>query len=281
MDDYNINVLSEAKNEYSSRLVTILTPLILEGVKSIFNEATKLCLDNDEEEKYLMTFQNFLSRVTKWNSTIIDEETKRIVTQSNCSYLEDLLTCVHITQLKILTSIRVSQKQKKIDIDIPTLDTFIHRCYISYARKLYSNVYLFESNILPLNYQKNMREAELMCQESVLQVIRANIPVEKILRAYIDETVDDEIIEEIVEKEVTELEKKKIEEELETVIKDDKDGTITKSEDTVVVEKPHLEKTNIIAEALKTNSISNKIKEDTNEHNIKLTIDTPPILNSM
>ena len=204
MDDYNVNVLSEAKNEYSSRLVTILTPLMLEGVKSIFNEATKLCLDNDEEEKYLMTFQNFLSRVPKWNSTIIDEETKRIVTKSNCAYLEDLLTCVHITQLKILTSIRVSQKQKKIDIDIPKLNTFIHRCYICYARKLYSNVYLFEKDILPLSYQKNMREAELMCQESVLQVIRENMPVEKILRAYIDETVDEEVIEETLEKNVEE-----------------------------------------------------------------------------
>ena len=104
MDDYNVNVLSEAKNEYSSRLVTILTPLMLEGVKSIFDEATKLCLDNDEEEKYLMTFQNFLSRVPKWNDTIVEEETKRIVTNSRCSYLEDLLTCVHITQLKILIS---------------------------------------------------------------------------------------------------------------------------------------------------------------------------------
>ena len=200
MDDYNVNVLSEAKNEYSSRLVTILTPLMIEGIKSIFDEAAKLCLDNDEEEKYLMTFQNFLSRVPKWNATIIEEETTRIITQSRCSYLEDLLTCVHITQLKILTSIRVSQKQKKIDMDIPKLSTFIHKCYISYARKLYSNVYLFETGILPLNYQKNMREAELMCQESVLHVIRENMPVEKILRAYIDETVDEEVIEETIEK---------------------------------------------------------------------------------
>ena len=30
MDDYNVNVLSEAKNEYSSRLVTILSPLVNE-----------------------------------------------------------------------------------------------------------------------------------------------------------------------------------------------------------------------------------------------------------
>ena len=140
MDDYNVNVLSEAKNEYSSRLVTILTPLIIEGIKSIFNEANKLCLDNDEEEKYLMTFQNFLSRIIKWNQAIISDETKRIVQKSGCNYLEDLLTCVHIAQLKILTSVRVGQKQKKIDIDIPKLDGFIHKVYIFLARKIYKNV---------------------------------------------------------------------------------------------------------------------------------------------
>ena len=83
MDDYNLNVLSEAKNEYSSRLVTILTPLMIEGIRSIFDEAIKLCLDNDEEEKYLMTFQNFLSRVPKWNATIIDEFRRFI---DLCSY---------------------------------------------------------------------------------------------------------------------------------------------------------------------------------------------------
>jgi len=244
MDDYNVNVLSEAKSEYSSRLVTIMTPLMLEGIKSIFNEAIKLCLDNDEDEKYLMTFQNFLSRVPKWNETIIQEETKRIVKSSRCDYLEDLLTCVHITQLKILTSIRVSQKQKKIDIDIPKLATFVHKCYIAYARKLYSNVYLFEKDILPLNYQKNMREAELMCQESILNVIRENMPVEKILRAYIDETVDEEVIEETIERTVNEAVKRQMEEEAtETEKLENKmeETGITKNQDTVELEKPTLE----------------------------------------
>ena len=101
-----------------------------------------------------MTFQNFLSRVPKWNSTIIDDETKRIINLSQCNYLDDLLTCVHITQLKILTSIRVSNKQKKIDIDIPKLHDYIHKIYIAAARKLYGNVYLFEENIMPLDKQK-------------------------------------------------------------------------------------------------------------------------------
>ena len=279
MDDYNVNVLSEAKNEYSSRLVTILTPLMIEGTKSIFEEACKLCNDNDEGEKYLMTFQNFLSRVPKWNSTIIEEETKRIITLSQCNYLDDLLTCVHITQLKILTSIRVSQKQKKIDIDIPKLSDFIHKCYIQYARKLYSNVYLFEKDILPLSYQKNMREAELICQESILQVVRDGMPVEKILRAYMDETVDEEIIEETVEKMVDETEKI----ELEQKAKQDSETTTTDSEQINTVKKPVLEKLNetvAVAGDTETNkeNFNNKENTETGDKtaNINLVIETIP-----
>jgi len=273
MDDYNVNVLSEARNEYSSRLVTILTPLMIEGIKSIFDEAYTLCLDNEENEKYLMTFQNFLSRVPKWNSTIIEEETQRIVKTSQCSYLEDLLTCVHITQLKILTSIRVSQKQKKIDIEIPKLHQFIHKCYISYARKLYSNVYLFEKNILPLTIQKNMREAELMCQECILQVIRDNMPVESILRAYMDETVDEEIIEETIEKVPTPEEIAKIEED-----KKEQKSKIIKTENTLNVEKPELEKVDSSTNKEVTNKKEKEEPNDSNKNELKLEIDTDKLL---
>ncbi len=214
MDDYDVNMLSEAKNEYCVRLVNILTPLIMQGVNSIFDEAVTLCESNDEDDKYLMTFQNFLTRVPKWNQSLMDEETSRIQKESGCSYLDDLITCVHISHLKLLTSIRVSQKQKKIDIDIPKIDQFIHKVYIGYARKIYQNVYLFEKDVMPLQKQKNMREAEVLCNQSILNVIRDSVPVETILRAYIDETVDEEVIEEIIEKNMEKKEAEKLEQEI-------------------------------------------------------------------
>jgi len=192
MDDFVISNLNESRNEWCSRLVSIFTPLVIEGVRSIFNESWKLCLDNDEVNKYLMTFQNLLSRVPKWNNEIIEEERKRIVERSGCNYLEDLITCVHVIQLKVLTCIRVGNKQKKIDISIPKLDNFIHKVYINAARKVYSNVYLFEKNVHPLQSQKNNRELELIVQECILSAIRDSIPTESIIRAYMDEAVEQE-----------------------------------------------------------------------------------------
>lgn len=202
MDDFNINSLQESKNEWSSRLINILTPFIIEGTKSMFGESHKICINNGEEEKYLMTFQNFLTRTPKWNNSIIEEEKNRIIQRSNCNYLEDLITCVHIIQLKLLTAVRVGNKQKKINIDIPKLDDFIHKIYINTCRKLYSNVYLFEMNIAPLQIQKHNRELELIVQDCILNTIRESIPVETILRAYLDETIEEHVEEEIVEKEI-------------------------------------------------------------------------------
>ena len=199
MDDFNVSALHESKNEWGSRLVTILTPLIIDGYKSILDESVKLCKENGEMDKYLMTFQNLISRIPKWNTQIIETERKRICDKSGCNYLEDLVTCVHIIQLKILTAMRVGQKQKKIDINIPKLDDFIHKTYINVARKIYKNVYLFETNIAPLSIQKHYRELEIIVQECILNTLRESIPVESILKAYMDETVEEDVIEEIKE----------------------------------------------------------------------------------
>ena len=199
MDDFNVSSLHESKNEWGARLLTILTPLIIEGFKSIFDESYKLCSDNNEIEKYLMTFQNFITRIPKWNSTIIEAERKRIIDRSGCSYLEELVTCIHIIQLKLLTAMRVGKKQKKIDINIPKLDDFIHKCYINVARKMYKNVYLFDLNCQPLQVQKNNRELELIIQECILNAVIDSIPLESILKAYMDETVEEDVIEEIKE----------------------------------------------------------------------------------
>ena len=82
------------------------------------------------------------------------------------------------------------------------LDSFIHKVYINVARKVYMNVYLFEKNINPLQTQKNNRELETIIQECILNAIRESIPTEAIIRAYMDESVEEEeevIIENIEE----------------------------------------------------------------------------------
>ena len=266
MDDYNLSSLEESKNEWCSRLVSILTTSIITGVMSIYKEALRMCDENDQEDKYLMTFQNLLSRVPEWNPTIVEVERKRIEVESRCKYLEDLVTCVHIIQLKALTCIRVGQKQKKIDLDIPSIDNFIHKVYINTARKLYTNSYLFEKNIPPLEIQKNNYQLEKLVKESILMTIRDNIPIEQILRVYMDETDEQNI--EVTQQEVI-TEKPKETKELSSVspCQDDNDKNTIKEEVQKEIDQKHDKiddtlKTFIEKESDNINLEINDIKQD-------------------
>jgi hypothetical protein len=195
MDDFVLGNLQESRNEFCARLINILTPHIVYGLKSIFDEAWKLCIENDEAPKYLMTFQNFLMRVPKWNVAIIEQEAARIVERSGCGHIEELITCVHIIQLKMLTCMRAGSKQKKIDISIPKLADFIHKVYVNVARKMYSNVFLFEKSKQHLQIQKYNRQLELIVKECILNTVRESIPIEHLLKVY----MEDEFIEEDTE----------------------------------------------------------------------------------
>ena len=220
MDDFVLSNLNESRNEWCSRLVSILSPRIIEGIRSIFNESWKISVENNEVDKYLMTFQNFICRVPKWNATIIDNERARIIEKSGCNYLEDLITCVHVIQLKVLTCVRVGTRQKKIDISIPKLNDFLHKVYINVASKIYKNAYLFDKNASPLVQQKYNREFEIIIEECILKTIRDSIPTEAIVRAYLDESIEqeEEIIEEIVVTDKKEEVKEEVKEEEKEVV---------------------------------------------------------------
>jgi hypothetical protein len=257
MDDYTLSTIIESKNEWCARLTNTLAPCIIEGLRSVFSEAYNVCKENDEESKYLMTFQNFLNNIPKWSSEIVENEKQRIITSSACNYLEDLLSCVHITQLKSLTTSRVGLKQKKINIDIPDLGKFIHKTYINVARKVYVNIYLFEANIKPLQVQKNNRELELIVKECILNTIRDSIPIEHILQMYLDETQETDV---------------EVEEKKEIVTDKEALEKLNKLKETKELEKIKKEALEKIKEESKTNlkkALKNATK-DLNEDNLEI-----------
>ena len=278
MDDFNVSSLHESKNEWGSRLLTILTPHVVDGLKSIFDEAVKLCKDNNEMDKYLMTFQNFITRIPKWNPTIIETERKRIVEKSGCNYLEDLVTCVHIIQLKLLTAIRVGQKQRKIDVSIPKIDDFIHKVYINVARKVYKNVYLFEINTPPLQVQKHFRELETIVQECILNTVRDSIPVESILQAYMDQTVEEDVVEEVKEQIIEQPTKK--EEETQIIkeggsTEEKVDSNVVPISDEIDSQPKTLETTFIETEKPSSRLSFNDTDYARDEHNNDVSIEAP------
>jgi len=271
MDDFTTSGLHESKNEWGARLLTILTPHIIEGFRSILEESVKLCRDNDEMDKYLMTFQNFISRIPKWSNEIVTTETNRIIEKSGCQYLEDLITCVHVIQLKILTAVRVGQKAKKVDMNIMNVQDFIHKVYINTARQVYKNVYLFDINIPPLQKQKNNRELEIIVQECILNTVRDSIPVQTILRCYLDETTEEDIIEEVKEEDITPVPPPEPEVKEETTQEAGGESTEENKELQVTKEDIITEENNAISvpSSLSFNDIDTAVDTNKNEYSIE------------
>jgi hypothetical protein len=199
MDDFNPSALHESKNEWCARLVTLLTPQLVDGFRTMSDNTARTCAQNNEPNAYFDVFQKSITEVPKWSSMTVEAECARIAEKSQCAFLQDLVACVHIVQLKILTAMRVGHKQKKIAINIPKLDVFIHKAYINCAREIYKNAYLFERGVLPLQRQKLNRELEVIVQSAILNTIRDSIPVENILKVYMDESVEEDTVEQLQE----------------------------------------------------------------------------------
>ena len=71
-----------------------------------------------------MRFQEQLALIPKWNQEIINEEYERIVEDSKCDWLDELITAIFLSHTKILTAIKTNNKNSKINLKIPKIDHF-------------------------------------------------------------------------------------------------------------------------------------------------------------
>jgi len=187
-----LGILSDAKNEFTEQIIMLLTPRIHEGIRSIFELCKKKCIENNSNENSLLpSFQLLLSDISKWNNETIMNEYERIQKKTNCKYLEDLLTAVFISHTRVLSSIRNSNKKKNINLKIPKIHNFIHKCYINTAREFWKYTYLFNETNNKLEVQKNMKQLEDIIKQSILLTIRKLLPVYDILKEYLMENVEE------------------------------------------------------------------------------------------
>ena len=184
----NIGVYSEAKGEYTRQLCQFIVPALMTYFLEIIEDVKQKDTDS---RKLLWNFQNYLKDIPEWNVDKVKRETGRIQSLVKCDYLEELLTAVFIAHTKVLSAIRLTTKQKKLQISIPKLEHFLHRTLSDCARLVWSNVYLFTPTGAAVERQKNLNTVEGLLNEGILQSIRTMLPVKSILREYLHEDGDD------------------------------------------------------------------------------------------
>lgn len=177
-------LLVETKKEYTKSLCLVLQPQILKGIRSIYLDAQRLSKRNNT----LRTFQKLLENIPKWDRTTLTVECERIAHSSNCSYLSELITAVFVCYTKVLTAVQVGEKRASVDLDIPSTETFVHKCYIEAARRFWREPYLLSANVTTLEYQKNLRYCEKVINESIDETIRGLLPIQHIMQQYLQDT---------------------------------------------------------------------------------------------
>jgi hypothetical protein len=168
-----------------------------------------------DPKKLLLSFQILLEDISEWNHDKVQRETQNIAMGTQCDYLEELLTAVFVAHTKVLSSIRLTNKQKRLQITIPKLEHFLHKTLIECARFLWTNTYLFSSSCTAIEKQKNMRHVESFIGDGIAQGIRLMLPVKSILREYLSTEESDHDDSEEEEEEEEEHEEEE-EEEVET-----------------------------------------------------------------
>ena len=192
MDDGNLAILVDAKLEYTKQLVNIISPNIFLGVKTLYNKCNEICkLENSNDILY--RFQVELSEIPKWNQEVINSEYHKLIENSKCDWLEDLLTAVFVSHTRILTSINSNKNKNKINLKIPKVDHFIHLCYIEIARYFWKNTYLFDDSVNKYEYQRNRRETEQIIDTIINETIRKQLPVKHILKEYLGSEFKDNV----------------------------------------------------------------------------------------
>ena len=194
MDAPEISVYGEAKGEYTRQLCVFLVPCLETYFLNLLEEAKK---QSPSAQKNLWEFQNLLQSIPDWNQDKVIRETELIQKDCKCDYIEELLTAVFIAHTKVLSAIRLTTKQKKLQITIPKIDHFLHRVLSDCARSLWTNAFLF-ADTNSIEKQKNLRQVSSLIQDAILQAIRGLLPVKSILREYLHADEDGEDEDEVV-----------------------------------------------------------------------------------
>jgi hypothetical protein len=178
------SVYSEAKGEYTKQLQLFILPAFHRFFMDLLHQASA---EEPQAKRQLWKFQELLSQIPEWNIDKVQRETSKIVHDIQCDYLEELLTAVFIAHTKVLTAIRVGNKNKRVQITIPKLDHFLHRALSESSRLLWSSAYLFHNELSAIEKQKNHRQIEQLLQDGIAQAIRGLLPVKNILKDYLAE----------------------------------------------------------------------------------------------
>ena len=175
----NLNILIHNKNEFIDRLDKTLSPSILEGIYSIYNNIKS----KNKVHKYILKeFQQELANTPDWSQSIINGEFDRIKNNSKCTWLDDLIKNIFMVNAEILSiTSNEETKQDKLTISLPSPQMFIHKCYVNVARHIWKNPQLCYHKLLNSQIIENKNKVRDIVNSCIKDTLAEIMPLEEFI----------------------------------------------------------------------------------------------------
>ena len=180
-----LKIFGDPKNDFINLLIYKLSHEIRFIINSIYNSCKNEVNNIEPNNNVLHSFQKLLEEIPKWDKIFIKNETNRI--KQRIPIIEDLLTCVLISNTRLLCAFNT-----KLKIKIPKLTTFVHKCYTLIAKELWQSTYLFEDKQDKKIIQQNKRIINNIINSNIENAIRIYLPIKSILKYYIENNLNDD-----------------------------------------------------------------------------------------
>jgi hypothetical protein len=265
----------DAKDIYTDHLMNILTPLIYEGLNSLYmqsKEYEKQAIGREKKDRDFKNpganhfFQIMMSSLREMNDTSIEEETKRIKNICGCAeYFDDLIKAVIKSHISVLTcTVKEPKllKENKFHQSV-NINTFIHKCYIESIKFIFEMPEIFGAG------KKSQQTIIYYIKLGIKDAIKQTLPMRQILEEFLNnnyESVYESHMEKIknilienIKKEKMESSKVNMLEESDVKGNDDKDN-FDFDLDEFIVKKKNIEKTEIKPEI--KSEIKSEVKQE-------------------
>jgi hypothetical protein len=123
----------------------------------------------------LMKFQFALKKVPNWTHAQIKEQLDAIT--SRCSWFKDLMVGLFVAYInKLASNLRTNASSGKLNIKLPSDETFIHTCFVRCSADLYEDPYVMSES-----EPGRTKKLDERITRDILKSIKKLIPIKAIL----------------------------------------------------------------------------------------------------
>ena len=144
-------------------------------------------LDPDQKESHspLIKFQLALKKIPNWSNTQIKKHIDELT--NRCNWFKQLLIGLFVAHINMISNgIRTTTQRKKLNLKLPSDETFVHTCFVTCANDLYEDPYIMKEQ----NVKQRDADLDKRLHTCVMKSIYKLIPTRDILNEHIPMTSD-------------------------------------------------------------------------------------------